>query len=108
MTTPPGDSSDTGTQPASDPAAAPVQAVTEAPTQAAAETPAPTVTEAPTQASAPTVESTPAAEEQVWVSATGEKYHNKPNCGRMNPDKARQMSRSDAEAQGLEPCSKCF
>lgn len=128
----PGDSSDTGTQPASDPAAAPVQAVTEAPTQAAAETPAPTaaetpaqaaaetptqtaaetpaptVTEAPTQASAPAVESTPAAEEQVWVSATGEKYHNKPNCGRMNPDKARQMSRSDAEAQGLEPCSKCF
>ena len=80
----------------------------ETPTQAAAETPAPTVTEAPTQASAPAVESTPAAEEQVWVSATGEKYHNKPNCGRMNPDKARQMSRSDAEAQGLEPCSKCF
>ncbi|MFQ7287575.1 MAG: hypothetical protein ACLRPV_00920 [Lacrimispora saccharolytica] len=128
----PGDSSDTGTQSASDPAAASAQAVTEAPTQtaaetpaptttetpasattetptqAAAETPAPTVTEAPTQAAAPAVESTPAAEEQVWVSATGEKYHNKPNCGRMNPDKARQMSRSDAEAQGLEPCSKCF
>lgn len=47
-------------------------------------------------------------EEQVWVSATGKKYHNKPDCGNMNPDKARQMSRSEAETAGLGPCSKCF
>lgn len=53
------------------------------------------------------VESTPVGG-QVWISATGSKYHNKPNCGRMNPDKARQISLSEAESRGLEPCSKCF
>jgi beta-lactamase superfamily II metal-dependent hydrolase len=44
----------------------------------------------------------------VWLSATGEKYHSIPNCGRMNPDKARQVSLSDAIAQGYDACSKCF
>ena len=44
----------------------------------------------------------------VWISETGEKYHNKPNCGRMNPDNAYQMSRSAAEAAGYDACSKCF
>ena len=53
------------------------------------------------------VESTPVGG-QVWISATGSKYHNQPNCGRMNPDKARQISLSEAESRGLEPCSKCF
>lgn len=53
------------------------------------------------------VESTPVGG-QVWISATGSKYHNKPNCGRMNPDKARQISLSEAKSRGLEPCSKCF
>lgn len=53
------------------------------------------------------VENTPVGG-QVWISATGSKYHNKPNCGRMNPDKARQISLSEAESRGLEPCSKCF
>lgn len=46
--------------------------------------------------------------EMVWISATGDKYHNKPNCGRMNPNKAYQMTRSDAEARGLTACSKCY
>ena len=53
------------------------------------------------------VESTPVGG-QVWLSATGTKYHSKPNCGRMNPDKARQISLSEAKSRGLEPCSKCF
>lgn len=44
----------------------------------------------------------------VWISETGEKYHNKPNCGRMNPDNAYQMSRSAAESAGYDACSKCF
>lgn len=46
--------------------------------------------------------------EMVWISATGSKYHNKPNCGNMNPDKARQMSRSDAEDAGYDACKKCY
>lgn len=44
----------------------------------------------------------------VWLSATGDKYHSIPNCGRMNPDKARQVTKSQAEASGYGPCSKCW
>ncbi len=44
----------------------------------------------------------------VWLSATGSKYHRIPDCGNMNPDTARQISRSEAESQGYEPCKKCF
>lgn len=44
----------------------------------------------------------------VWLSATGEKYHSIPDCGNMNPDKARQISEADAIAQGYTACSKCF
>ncbi|MGL4760233.1 MAG: ComEC/Rec2 family competence protein [Sarcina sp.] len=52
---------------------------------------------------------TPAPEQgsTVWLSATGKKYHSKKNCGRMNPDSAREISLSDAKAQGFEDCSKC-
>lgn len=46
--------------------------------------------------------------QKVWISATGSKYHNKNNCGRMNPNKASQVSLSEAKSRGLEPCSKCF
>lgn len=46
--------------------------------------------------------------ETVWLSATGEKYHNKPNCGRMNPSNAREISRSEAESMGYTPCQKCY
>ena len=44
----------------------------------------------------------------VWLSATGEKYHSISNCGRMNPNNARQVTKSAAEASGYEPCSKCY
>ena len=44
----------------------------------------------------------------VWQSATGEKYHSISNCGRMNPNNARQVTKSAAEASGYEPCSKCY
>ena len=53
------------------------------------------------------VESTPVGG-QVWLSATGTKYHSKPSCGRMDPNKARQISLSEAKSRGFEPCSKCF
>ena len=32
----------------------------------------------------------------------------KNNCGRMNPDRAYQMTRENAEAQGYEPCKNVF
>lgn len=44
----------------------------------------------------------------VWLSETGDKYHSINNCGRMNPNKARQVSQSSAEASGHGRCSKCF
>lgn len=47
-------------------------------------------------------------EEMVWLSETGTKYHNKPNCGRMNPDKARQVTKEQAESQGYDACKNCY
>ena len=44
----------------------------------------------------------------VWLSETGSKYHSIPDCGRMNPDKAWQVTESDAESMGYGRCSKCF
>ena len=76
----PGDSQDTGTQPqATSPNAS-----------------APVITEAPAQSNS------------VWLSATGSKYHRVPDCGNMNPDTARQVSQTEAQAQGYEACKKCF
>ena len=44
----------------------------------------------------------------VWLSATGSKYHSIPDCGNMNPNNARRVSRSSAESQGYDACSKCW
>lgn len=44
----------------------------------------------------------------VWKSATGEKYHSINNCGRMNPDKATQITEEQAISMGLGKCSKCW
>ena len=44
----------------------------------------------------------------LCLSETGSKYHSIPDCGRMNPDKAWQVSESEAEAEGYGRCSKCF
>lgn len=43
----------------------------------------------------------------VWLSATGSKYHSIPDCGNMNPNKARQVTQSEAEAMGDGACKKC-
>ncbi|SFA71534.1 hypothetical protein [Clostridium frigidicarnis] len=42
----------------------------------------------------------------VWLSETGDKYHSKPNCGRMNPKNARQVDLSSAK-KSYAPCKKC-
>ena len=47
-------------------------------------------------------------EDQVWVSATGLKYHKTNHCGNMNPDTAKKETKEEAEAQGLKPCGKCY
>lgn len=89
-----GDINDTGTQP-QEPAQDTQSQQTTQPEQTAPST-------------SQTVEEVPGSTEQVWVSATGSKYHNKPDCGNMNPDNARQMTRTEAEAMGLEACKKCY
>lgn len=47
------------------------------------------------------------AGEMVWLSATGSKYHNKPDCGNMNPNNARQVPLAEAQ-QNYEACKKCY
>lgn len=47
-------------------------------------------------------------EQMVWLSATGDSYHSRNNCGRMNPAKARQVTISEAIALGKSRCSKCW
>lgn len=46
--------------------------------------------------------------QNVWLSATGNKYHRINNCGNMNPDKAVLVSLQDAIQRGITPCSNCF
>lgn len=45
--------------------------------------------------------------QMVWISGSGKKYHNKPDCGKMNKDKAKQIPLTEAKKK-YEPCQKCF
>ena len=81
---------------------------TPTPTVTPTNTPTSTVTPTSTPTVAPTPTKQPVTDVMVWLPATGEKYHSKNNCGRMNPDKARQVTKSEAERRGYEPCSKCY
>lgn len=56
----------------------------------------------------PALQETQPIGQMVWISATGSKYHNKPDCGNMNPANATQMSEGEAQALGYEACKKCF
>ena len=42
----------------------------------------------------------------VWVTSTGKKYHNNPNCSKMRSPIA--MDLLDAIEKGYEPCGKCY
>lgn len=44
----------------------------------------------------------------VYIPATGSKYHSKPNCGRMNPNTATQMTEQEAINKGYSKCKICF
>lgn len=91
----PGDKDDKGTQP---------ETTTKAPETT---TKAPeTTTKAPEKTTKAPDQS--ASDPLVWISETGSKYHSINNCGRMNPNKATQIHKSEAEARGLGRCSKCW
>lgn len=96
--TPPSTSMNPGTKPAE---------------AAAAETPSQSdvqhvVESTPVATPEPTEQPQQTQGEMVWISETGSKYHSIPDCGRMNPDNAYQMSQADAEAQGYGRCKKCW
>ena len=44
----------------------------------------------------------------VWLSATGDHYHSKPDCGRMDPNRAFQVTRQEAFDRGMTACDKCW
>lgn len=46
------------------------------------------------------------AEKTVYVSATGSKYHSKPDCGNMSS--AKEITLSEAQSRGLTACSRCW
>lgn len=48
----------------------------------------------------------PAAGKTVYVSATGSKYHSKPDCGNMSS--AKEITLSEAQSRGLTACSRCW
>lgn len=48
----------------------------------------------------------PVSSETVWVTASGKKYHNNPNCSKMKSPMA--ISLAEAIANGYEPCGKCY
>ena len=54
-----------------------------------------------------TEESTPVAQDQVWIPTNGgKKYHSKSSCsGMKNPV---QVSKQEAEEKGYSPCKKCY
>ncbi|MEY8396143.1 hypothetical protein AALB64_15235 [Lachnospiraceae bacterium 45-P1] len=74
------------------------------------EEPVSTQTEAPTSTNSTNTSSqeTVNVGDTVYLPASGEKYHKIPNCGKMNPDKARAVSVSDAIKRGYQPCTKCY
>lgn len=58
------------------------------------------------QAAADAAAKNTAAEKTVYVSATGSKYHSKPDCGNMSS--AKEITLSEAQSRGLTACSRCW
>lgn len=53
-----------------------------------------------------TQEKAESTEKTVYVSATGSKYHSKPDCGNMSS--ATEITLSEAQSRGLTACSRCW
>jgi len=50
----------------------------------------------------------PQAEDTVYISKTGSKYHKTADCGSMDPAKAKSLTLQEAEDAGKTPCKICF
>ena len=51
-------------------------------------------------------ENTDKQEQMVWIPQSGSKYHRDPACSGM--DNPRQVTISEAQGMGYEPCKKCY
>jgi competence protein ComEC len=78
---------------------------TASPTTAPTSTPEPSPTATATPTPTPTPE--PAPSVMVWLAASGERYHRINNCGRMNPDRATQVTLENAKSRGFTACANC-
>ena len=93
-------------EPTAEPTPEPTMEPTAEPTAEPTPEPTPEPTLAPTPE--PRQESAQTTSGTCWKSATGEKYHSINNCGRMNPQKATQITVEQAIKMGLEACQKCW
>lgn len=92
-------------EPAQD-ATAPDSTASGSPAVVPAPVPVPTPAPAESSSAAETIEDPEPQEAMVWVTATGSKYHSRPNCG--NTKSSSQVPISRAIAMGLEPCKRCY
>ena len=92
-------------EPAQD-ATAPDSTASGSPAVVPAPVPVPTPAPAESSSAAETIEEPEPQEAMVWVTATGSKYHSRPNCG--NTKSSSQVPISRAIAMGLEPCKRCY
>lgn len=60
------------------------------------------------QATETTVNAPRLQPKEVWLSATGKKYHRISSCGNMNPKTARKVSLEEAQKLGRTACSNCL
>lgn len=51
-------------------------------------------------------ENSDSQEQMVWIPQSGSKYHSDPSCSGM--DNPRQVTISEAQGMGYEPCKKCY
>ena len=87
-------------------ATAPDSTASGSPAVVPAPVPVPTPAPAESSSAAETIEEPEPQEAMVWVTATGSKYHSRPNCG--NTKSSSQVPISRAIAMGLEPCKRCY
>ena len=93
------------------PTPAPTASPDSSPVPAPEETTGAIVSEAPAATPTPALEATPAPtpqETMVWIagSGNGKKYHSYSGCSNMsNPV---EISLSDAQSRGYEPCKRCY
>lgn len=94
--------------PTVEPTAEPTPEPTAEPTPEPTAEPTPAPTAAPTEAPAPQPAAAEPQGQMVWIASSGKgkKYHSDPTCSNMN--NPLEISISDAQAKGYEPCKNCY